>query len=287
MRRALARRRRRTTPSTIASDRQHRRHQHDVEHPQLGSPAGRCRGSARTARRAAAGGCRRCPVRAASIAVRCSGVITACALACSDLPPALAQRAQLLLGVVQMRLQRLLGLAELRLGVALHLLRPRERPAGVAARAQPDQRVAAGQRADQVGDERAVVAERRRRSAGRRSPACAPRSGRPGCRCRRPPPGWPGPSVCGACRRGNWPAASGPSPARGGPVNADFSTPRTRAAITRGPPCRLEFGQDLRRIRHLHLIDRDQAGLRAAGQQRRELDRRLRRLRERSRPTRR
>ena len=89
-------------------------------------------------------------------------MITASALALSLPPLSLAQRAQLLLGVVQVLLQRLLGLAEFRLGLALHLVHQRERVAGVAARAQADQRIAAGQRADQVGDERSVVAERRR-----------------------------------------------------------------------------------------------------------------------------
>ena len=59
-----------------------------------------------------------------------------------------------------MLLQRLLGLAELGFRLALHRVHQDERMAGVATRAQPDQRVAAGERADQVGDERAVVAER-------------------------------------------------------------------------------------------------------------------------------
>ena len=101
-------------------------------------------------------------LRAASIAARCSGVITALRAGLLAAARSLAQRAQLLLGVVQMLLQRLLGLAEFRLRLALHLVHQDERMVGVAARAQPDQRVAAGERADQVGDERAVVAERHR-----------------------------------------------------------------------------------------------------------------------------
>ena len=66
----------------------------------------------------------------------------------------LAQRLQLLLHVVQVRLQGLLGLPEPRFRLGLHRVHQGERMVGIAARAQPDQRIAAGQRVDQVGDER-------------------------------------------------------------------------------------------------------------------------------------
>ena len=80
----------------------------------------------------------------------------------------------------------------------------------------------------------------------------------------------PGPSVCAMIGAENWPAASGPCAGAGGPVNAEFSTPRMRAAITRGPPEGLKSARILPDPASSHLLDRDRAGLRARGQQRRE-----------------
>ena len=57
---------------------------------------------------------------------------------------------------------RLLGLAVLRFRFALDRFHTLKWPIGIAARAQPDQRVAARECADQIGDEGAVIGKRRR-----------------------------------------------------------------------------------------------------------------------------
>ena len=65
------------------------------------------------------------------------------------------------------------------------------------------------------------------------------------------------------CRRGKSAGRFCPAGRSGGPVKADFSTPRTRAAITRGPPSGLKLARMLRRVRGTaEPVGRDQAGLR-------------------------
>ena len=160
--RALARRRLRSDAEDDRQDRQQGRHQHDVEHAQPGLQP----------RDVAV----QIELHGAQLLARIDDVLArgvdrgallrrdhrlCVGLFAAAWP--LAQRAELLFGVVEVLLQRLLGLAELRLRLALHLVHQHERMVGVAARAQSDQRVAAGERADQVGDERPVVAERHRR----------------------------------------------------------------------------------------------------------------------------
>ena len=157
--------------------------------------------------------------RRSSIAARCSG---------GDhggwrrlLAAAGAQLGELLLRLVQMRLQRLLGLAELRLGLVAACRRPARTDACCCRGAQPDQRVAAGQRADQVGDERPVVAERRRLLLAEEVAARAPRTGRPGCRCRRRRRGWPA-RRSAPCRPGNSPGRFWPCGSVGRPGERRF-----------------------------------------------------------------
>ena len=111
----------------------------------------------------------------------------------------------------------------------------------IAARAQADQCVAAGQRVDQVGDERAVVAELGRLLLAEEvlhahpEPVGQDVAVRHHDQVRRP----------AGLRLVRWQVSGGfcPGRLRRRPVKAECSTPWMRAAITRGPPCGLKLAR--------------------------------------------
>ncbi len=95
------------------------------------------------------------------------------------------QIGELGLGRLELLLEGLLFGAVAGLSLALDMVDDLERAGRGAAAAQPDQILATGQHVDRVGDEIAVVGQRRRRRSGRRNPGSAPRGGRRAGRCRR------------------------------------------------------------------------------------------------------
>ena len=96
-----------------------------------------------------------------------------------------ADGAELLLQIAQLAQELLLLGPVLLLGRPPDLGHPRERPAGDLAPAQVEQRLAAGQVVQRVGDEVGIVGERDAASAGRTCPGSRASCGPRGDRCRR------------------------------------------------------------------------------------------------------